>query len=239
MALPPELQDEVKKLAGLPETPALEQDMQEHADEAASRQQGGHITKIFNSVIIGSENLSDAERLAQAYAASLIQNKLVEENKVKTLDWKTVFNNAAGRPYDMAIADNLAQAFHDAEGGVLIIKEPYQCPWDMSPRDFSLKNYEATKQLMDKIVETDKDFDAAIEALIEKGKNLNEIEGQIYGQDFSKPRNPAVILVGRNWELESMIAEDAYPWNARFMHRIGVSDSAFAGVKPKHRKPAP
>jgi hypothetical protein len=239
MALPPVVQEELKKLSDLPEAPALEKEMESHAAQAETKARGAHITSIFNSIMIASENLADAERLAKVYAQSLIANGLVTENKVKTLDWQDVFNNAAKRDTHIAIADNLAQAFQGAEGGVLIIKEPYQCPPDMSPRDFAFTNYSATRTLMDKMDEVDDGFGKTVDALLKKGKNLSEIEGQINDKNFENPRNPAVILIGRPFEMESMLSDDPYPWNTRFMHRIGIADSAAEGVKPKHKKPSP
>lgn len=236
MALPPELQQELKDLGDLPQVSALEQEMKSHQDLAASRAAGNRtgLSNLFNNIMIASDNLDDAARLAQAYAKSLSVQKLVREDKVVAVDWQDIFNNAAGRDMHIAVGDNLAQAFQAAEGGVLIISEPYQCPPDMSPRDFMFSNYTATDKLMKKMDEME-GFDDKVDALYEKGKDLNEIDRQMSKQDFENPSKPVVILIGRQFEMESMLAEDPYPWNMRFMHRLGISNKAAEGHPPAQR----
>ena len=232
MALPPELQQELKSVADLPQAAALEHEMNGHIDLATAKAAGNiGMTRLFNSIMIAADKLEDAERLARVYAKSLSVQKLVQEDKVTTLDWQTIFNNAAKRDAHVSIADNLTQAFLAAQGGVLIISEPYQCPPDMSPRDFAFSNYSATSILMEKMDEME-GFDDKVDALYDKGKNLNEIERQISKQDFENPGKPVVILIGRPFEMESMLSEDPYPWNMRFMHRIGINDKAAEGIPP-------
>lgn len=237
MALPPELQQELQQLSDLPLASALEGEMKSHARLAEAKANGdvGGISPVFNSVMIASEKLGDAERLARGYAKSLVVNKLVQEDKIRTLDWKTIFNNAAGKPdAHIAIGDNLGEAFKNAEGGVLIISEPYQCPPDMSARDFAFANYTATALLMEKLDEVDESFGTTVDELLNKGKDLNEIERQFYNKDIENPRKPVVIMIGRPFEMESMLAEDPYPWDTRFIHRMGFSEHA---GPPKPRKP--
>ena len=233
MALPPELQRELKALSDLPQVTALEHEMNNHGELAAARSSGNVVgmSNLFNSIMIATEKLEDAERLALAYAKSLSVQKLVQEDKVTKVSWPDIFNNAARRDMHVAIEDNLAQAFKAAEGGVLLISEPYQCPPDMSPRDFAFSNYAATQVLMEKMDELE-GFDDQVNALIDKGEDLNEIDRQIAKHDFENPRKPVVILIGKPFEMESMLAEDPYPWNMRFMHRLGVSDKAAEGKAP-------
>lgn len=236
MALPPELQEELKKLSDLPQAAALEEEMKGHADLAEARASAGPVgmTNLFNSIMIANENLNDAERLARAYAKSLFVQKLVQEEKVQMLDWQTIFNNVAKRDMQINVTDNLEQALQAAAGGVLIISEPYQCPPDLSPREFGLFNYIATALLMEKMDELE-GFDEKVDDLIAKGKNLDEIDRQMSGHAFENPRKPVVILIGKPFEMESMLANDPYPWNMRFMHRLGISPKAAEGVAPTHR----
>ena len=238
MALPPVLQEELKKIADIPLFSALEKEMEGHANLAAAKQAGNNVgmSNLFNSIMIATENLNDADRLARAYAKSLFAQGLVQNENVRTLDWQTIFNNAASKPdIHMAAAENINQAFKDAQGGVLIISEPYQCPPDMSPRDFAFANYSATAHLMERMDEMADSFENTFNDLYKKGKNLNEIDRQMSGKDFEDPHKPVVIMIGKPFEMDSMLAEDPYPWDMRFMHKIGISQKALDGSQPKQR----
>lgn len=238
MALPPELQEALKNIADLPLSSAVEKEMEGHANLSAAKKAGNNVSmsNLFNSVMIAAENMTDADRLARAYAKSLAVQGLVQSDKVITLDWQTIFNNAAGKPdIHTAAADNINQAFKDAQGGVLIISEPYQCPATMSPRDFAFANYSATAHLMEKMDEMADSFENTFDDLYKKGKNLNEIDRQMSGRDFEDPSKPVVIMVGKPFEMDSMLAEDPYPWDMRFMHKIGISKTALEGSLPKQR----
>jgi hypothetical protein len=238
MALPPELQDELKKIADLPLASVIEQQMQGHANLAAAKKAGNKVgmSSLFNSIMIATESLDDAGRLARAYTKSLAVQGLVKSDDMKTLDWQSIFNNAAGKPdLHAAVAENIDQAFKDAQGGVLIISEPYQCPANMSPRDFAFANYSATAHLMKKMDEMADSFENTFDDLYKKGKNLNEIDRQMSDEDFEDPRKPVVIMIGKPFEMNSMLAEDPYPWDMRFMHKIGVSKAALEGSLPRQR----
>ncbi|MEZ0223919.1 MAG: hypothetical protein ACAH83_05150 [Alphaproteobacteria bacterium] len=238
MALPPELQDELKKIADIPLSSAIERTMEGHANLAAAKEAGNQVgmSNLFNSIMIASPNLADADRLARAYAKSLVVQGLVEEDKVRTLDWQTVFNNAAAKPdLHTAAQEAIDQAFKDARGGVLIVSEPYQCPPSMSPRDFAFANYSATAHLMEKMDEMADSFDRTFNDLYKKGKDLNEIDRQMSGKDFEDPSKPVVILIGRPFEMDSMLAEDPYPWDMRFVHKVGISKGALEESIPKQR----
>jgi hypothetical protein len=241
MALPPELQQELTKIADLPLAPAIEEQMNGHANLAAARAEGrsAGISILFNSIMIATESLPDAERLARAYAKSLVVQGLVKEDKVSKLDWQGIFNSAAKGDAQMVAADNIDQAFRAAEGGVLIVSEPYQCPPEMSPRDFAFANYSATVHLHAKMDEMDDSFDNAFDDLYKKGKDLNEIDRQMSGKDFENPRKPVVIIIGKPFELESMLSDDPYPWNMRFMHRVGIDNKALDIHKPSRKPPTP
>lgn len=246
MTIPPQLQQELKKIAGLAHAAEIQEAVEGHVNLATAKSQGqpGEMTNLFNSIMIADENLQDAEKLARVYAKSLSFLGLIEEDKVEVLDWQTVFRGTTKTDGYTAMAANVDAAFKKAEGGVLIISEPYQCPPEMTPRDFVFNNYTATAHLMEKMDEMDCSFDKTFDDLYDKGNNLSEIEKQMNGQDFENPRKPVVIVIGKPFEMKSMMSEDPHPWNMRFMHKVGLgSDTgripAAAVKKPGAKNTAP
>jgi hypothetical protein len=236
MAIPPELQQELGKLDGVPHAADIGKAMEGHAALAAAKAEGrgGTMDHLFNSLMLATDDPADGEKLARAYARSLSFFGLVEEDKVTVLDWQDIFSGAGKADAYATMAANLEKAFKTAEGGVLIITEPYQCPPDMSPRDFAFNNYSATALLMEKMDEVEDSFDKTFDDLYKKGKDLGEIERQMSGKDFENPRKPVVVVVGRPFEMDCMISEDPHPWNMRFANKIGISTGDIMGPQRKN-----
>jgi hypothetical protein len=239
MALPPELQQEMKKVADLEGAQELALALEDQVRLADDKARAQPVKILASNALIAGANLAEAEQLATAYTTSLNLLGLVEETKVHRLDWRTVFDGSVVVGPFLAAKANLERAFKNAEGGVLLIVAPNQCPPDMSPLEFSRCNFDAIKQIWSKIDEPEKTFTAAVDQMLDTGRTINDIDHCMSGCFFENPRKPVVVMAGTADDMRSMVFEASFAWNKYFRHKLGFEQQLLTSTPAPKAPPAP
>jgi hypothetical protein len=237
MAISTKIGQELADIATMPEAKELTQAINGLFNLAAAKASGSFTSGINRhaGIMIATDNLADAEKLAAVYASAL-QDAGYTKGKINTLEWETVFTPKNGEDENSAMYTNVRQAFADAKGGMLLVREPNKGPAGKSDLDQQLANYSATAELLYQM-DKDEGFNEMFDDLRGKGKTNGEIEQAMFGKNFEPQGLPVVIVIGTKQDLRPMYEKEPSPWNMRFQQRIGLEDkdaNGWAIRKPRY-----
>lgn len=223
MTLPADIEQDLLTIAALPQADDIRDALTGAFNLASARGKGDFEPSCirYSSLMIASDTIEDAERLAKVYISGINKLGITKEARVNDVEWKDVFTPLSGDDEGNAMYNNIRKAFADSAGGAMLVRAPYNGPAGKAPLQQELANYSATAELLYQM-DKEEGWDKAFNALYKQGKTLGEIDRALGGKSFEDPYKPLVVVIGAKSDMQKMYDKEPAPWNMRFMKRIGV-----------------